>query len=164
MNKVVIVSACRTPSGRLMGALSSLSAPQLGARAVAAVISRAGIRPALVEEVILGNVVSAGTGQSPARQAAILAGLPARTAALTVNKVCASGMKAIALAAQAIMLGESRFIVAGGMESMSNAPFLLPEMRRGKSYGDGVAVDALIRDGLWDCYYDGHMGTLCEAT
>ncbi len=164
MKKVVVVSACRTPTGRLMGGLSHLTAPQLAAPAIAEAVGRAGIRPAQVDEVILGNVVSAGVGQSPARQAAIMAGLPVKTAAVTVNKVCASGMKALALASQAIMLGEARIIVAGGMESMSNAPYLLPEMRAGKGYGDGAAVDAMIRDGLWDCYNDGHMGTLCELT
>ncbi len=164
MENVVIVSAGRTPNGKLMGGLSTLSAPQLAAAVIAEVVRTAGIRPSQVEEVILGNVISAGVGQSPARQAALLGGLPPGTAAVTVNKVCASGMKAVALAAQAIMLGEAEIVVAGGMESMSNAPFLLPEMRRGKSYGDGAAVDAMIRDGLWDCYNGVHMGTLCELT
>jgi acetyl-CoA C-acetyltransferase len=147
-----------------MGALFALTAPQLGAQVIACAVERGGICASQVDEVIFGNVISAGIGQSPARQAAILAGLPNRTAALTVNKVCASGMKAIALAAQSIMLGESDIVVAGGMESMSNAPFLLPEMRRGKGFGNTAAVDALIRDGLWDCYNDAHMGTLCELT
>ncbi|HTP64806.1 MAG TPA: thiolase family protein [Geobacteraceae bacterium] len=164
MKRVVIVSACRTPTGRFMGGLSALSAPQLAAPVIAEAVRRGGIPPAQVDEVILGNVISAGIGQSPARQAAILAGLPKKTAAVTVNKVCASGMKAIALAAQSIMLGEARIIVAGGMESMSKAPYLLPEMRGGKGYGDGQAVDAMVLDGLWDPYYDSHMGTLCEAT
>ncbi len=164
MKKVVIVSACRTPTGRLMGALSTLTAPQLAAPVIAGTIELGGIQPSRVDEVILGNVISAGIGQSPARQAAILAGLPKKTAAVTVNMVCASGMKAIALAAQSILLGEADIVVAGGMESMSNAPFLLPEMRAGKGCGDTAAVDAMIRDGLWDCYNDAHMGTLCELT
>ncbi len=164
MKRVVVVSACRTPTGRLMGGLSSLTAPRLAAPVITEAVRRAGIRPAQVDEVILGNVVSAGMGQSPARQATIMAGLPVKTAAVTVNKVCASGMKALALAGQAIMLGEARIIVAGGMESMSNAPYLLPEMRGGKGYGDGADIDAMIRDGLCDCYNDGHMGTLCELT
>jgi acetyl-CoA C-acetyltransferase len=129
-----------------------------------ALVRRAGIRPGRVDEVILGNVISAGVGQSPARQAAMLAGLSEKTAAVTINKVCASGMKAVALAAQSIILGESDIVVAGGLESMSNAPFLLPEMRRGKSCGDSSAVDALVFDGLWDCYNKAHMGTLCELT
>jgi acetyl-CoA C-acetyltransferase len=164
MKKVVIVSACRTPTGRLMGSLSTMTAPQLGAQVITCAVELGGILPFQVDEVIFGNVLSAGIGQSPARQAAILAGLPNKTAAMTVNKVCASGMKAIALAAQSILLGESDIVVAGGMESMSNAPFLLPEMRRGKSFGNSAAVDAMIRDGLWDCYSDAHMGTLCELT
>lgn len=164
MKKVVIVSACRTPTGRIMGVLTSLTAPQLAAPVIAGAVKRGGIRPSQVDEVILGNVISAGIGQSPARQAAILAGLPNKTAAVSVNKVCASGMKAIALAAQSILLGEADIVVAGGMESMSNAPFLLPEMRHGKGCGDTAAVDAMIRDGLWDCYNDAHMGTLCELT
>lgn len=164
MKKVVFVSGCRTPTGRLMGAISSLTAPQLAAPVINEAVRRGGIRPSQIDEVIFGNVITAGTGQNPARQAAILAGLPEKTAAVTVNKVCASGMKAIAMAAQSIMLGETDIVVAGGMESMSNAPYLLPEMRRGKGYGDATAVDAMIRDGLWDCYNDAHMGTLCELT
>lgn len=164
MDKAVIVGALRTPSGRLLGQLSPLSAPRLAAQVIAALVRQSGIRPALVDEVIMGNVISAGIGQNPARQAAILAGLPDKTAAVTVNKVCASGMKGVALAAQAVMLGEAEVVVAGGMESMSNAPYLLPEMRRGKGYGDGAAVDAMIHDGLWDCYNQAHMGTLCELT
>ncbi|HEY6873670.1 MAG TPA: acetyl-CoA C-acyltransferase [Geobacteraceae bacterium] len=164
MEKVVVVAALRTPSGRLLGRLSSASAPQLAARVIAELVRRSGIPPDWVDEVIMGNVISAGIGQSPARQAALLAGLPAKTAAVTVNKVCASGMKGVALAAQAIQLGEARIVVAGGMESMSNAPFLLPEMRRGKGFGDAAAVDAMVRDGLWDCYNQAHMGALCELT
>ena len=164
MEKPVIVSALRTPVGKLLGVLSPLSAPQLAATVITEVVRQGGIRLSRVDEVIMGNVIAAGIGQSPARQAAILAGLSEKTAAVTVNKVCASGMKAVALGAQAIMLGEAEVVVAGGMESMSNAPFLLPEMRRGKSFGNAAAVDAMIRDGLWDCYNQAHMGTLCELT
>lgn len=164
MERVVIVSACRTPTGRLLGSLSTLSAPQLGGRVIAEAVSRAGVHPSQVDEVIMGNVISAGVGQNPARQAALLAGLPRSTAALTVNKVCASGMKAVALACQGILLGEAQIVVAGGMESMSNAPYLLRDMRRGKGYGNGDAVDAMICDGLWDPGYRAHMGELCELT
>jgi acetyl-CoA C-acetyltransferase len=141
-----------------------LTAPQLAAPVITEAVRRGGIIPSQVDEVIFGNVISAGIGQNPSRQAVILAGLPEKTAAMTVNKVCASGMKATALAAQSIMLGEADIIVAGGMESMSNAPYLLPEMRRGKGYGNATASDAMIRDGLWDSYNDEHMGTLCELT
>lgn len=164
MKTVVVVAACRTPSGRLLGRLSPLNAPQLAARVIAEAVRLTGIRPALVDEVILGQVVAAGCGQNPARQAALLAGLPPKTAAFTVNKVCASGMKAVALAAQSIRLGEAEVVVAGGMESMSNAPHLLPEMRHGLRYGSGSAVDSLVHDGLWDPYHQAHMGTLCELT
>ncbi len=164
MNRAVIVSACRTPTGRLLGKLSAFTAAQMAAPVIAEVVRRTGIGPGKVDEVIFGNVISAGTGQNPARQAAMLAGLSKKTAAFTVNKVCASGMKAVVLAAQSIILGDSDIVVAGGMESMSNAPFLLPEMRRGKICGDSAAVDALILDGLWDCYNKAHMGTLCELT
>lgn len=164
MERVVIASACRTPTGRLLGGLSPLSAPQLGGRVIAEVVARGGVPPSQVDEVIMGNVISAGIGQNPARQAALLAGLSRTTAALTVNKVCASGMKAVALACQAILLGEAETVVAGGMESMSNAPYLLREMRRGKGYGNGEAVDAMLCDGLWDPGYGAHMGELCEMT
>ncbi len=164
METVVVVSACRTPAGRLLGRLSPLSAPQLAARVIAEAIRRAGIRPSLVDEVILGHVVAAGCGQNPARQAALGAGLPAKTPAFTVDKVCASGMKAVALGAQAIRLGVAAVVVAGGMESMSNAPYLLTEMRRGRRYGNGAAVDAMVHDGLWDPYHQANMGSLCELT
>ena len=164
MERPVIVSALRSPVGKLLGGLSQLAAPELAAPVIAQLVRQGGIGTSQVDEVIMGNVIAAGIGQSPARQAAILAGLSEKTAAVTVNKVCASGMKAVALGAQAIMLGEADVVVAGGMESMSNAPFLLTEMRRGKSSGDAVAVDAMIRDGLWDCYNQAHMGTLCELT
>lgn len=164
MKNVVIVSACRSPVGKLQGQLSSLTAPQLCSKVIEHVLKQSKIEPSQVNEVILGNVISAGIGQSPARQAALSGGLPDTVAALTINKVCASGLKAVALGAQAISLDEAEIIIAGGMESMSNAPFLLKEMRSGKKYGDSKAIDSLIFDGLWDCYNNAHMGTLCELT
>ncbi|MGR3310232.1 MAG: thiolase family protein [Candidatus Brocadiales bacterium] len=164
MKNVVIVSACRSPVGKLQGQLSSLTAPQLCSKVIEHVLKQSKIEPSQVNEVILGNVISAGIGQSPARQAALLAGLPDTVAALTINKLCASGLKAVALGAQAISLDEAEIVIAGGMESMSNAPFLLKEMRSGKKYGDSKAIDSLILDGLWDCYNNAHMGTLCELT
>lgn len=160
----VIVGARRTPSGRLLGGLARLGAPELGAVVIEAVVKDARLKPSLVDEVIMGNVVSAGLGQNPARQAARLAGLPVGVNAFTVNKVCASGLKAIELGAQAISSGNADIVVAGGMESMSNVPFLVSDMRRGKKYGDAVLVDAMIHDGLLDCYNAVHMGALCELT
>jgi acetyl-CoA C-acetyltransferase len=163
----VIVSACRTPIGNLMGALSPLTAPELGAVVVAEAVARAGIAPEEVEEVILGNVLSAGIGQAPARQAALKAGLPPSVGAVTVNKVCGSGLKAVMLADQAIRAGDARVVIAGGMESMSNAPYLLPKARQGYRMGHGEVVDSMIRDGLWDAYHDYHMGNtgeLCART
>ena len=164
MKNVVIVSACRSPVGKLQGQLSSLTAPQLCSKVIEHVLKLSKVEPSQVNEVILGNVISAGIGQSPARQAALLAGLPDTVAALTINKVCASGLKAVALGAQAICLDEAEIVIAGGMESMSNAPFLLKEMRSGKKLGDSKVIDSLILDGLWDCYNNAHMGTLCELT
>lgn len=164
MENVVIVNAYRTPNARLLGTLSKLTAPQLCSKVVEKVVRSPGKKSFLVDEVIMGNVISAGTGQNPARQAALLAGLPESVPALTVNKVCASGLKAVALAAQAIRLGEADTIVAGGMESMSNAPFLLKGMRRGKRLGHSEIIDSMVWDGLWDSFYDVHMGTLCEYT
>ncbi|MGR3176499.1 MAG: thiolase family protein, partial [Candidatus Anammoxibacter sp.] len=164
MEKVVVVNACRTAVGRLSGKLSTLTAPQLGAKVVAELIKRSKIEPSLVDEIIMGNVISAGLGQNPARQAALLGGLPDSVAALTINKVCASGLKAVALGAQAIMVGEADIVIAGGMESMSNAPFLLKEMRNGKKFGNSQVIDALVLDGLWDSFNDLHMGSLCELT
>jgi len=164
MKKIVIVSACRSPVGKLQGKLSSLTAPQLCSKVIEHVLKLSKIEPSQVNEVILGNVISAGIGQSPARQAALLGGLPNTVAALTINKVCASGLKAVALGAQAISLGEAEIVVAGGMESMSNAPFILKEMRNGKKMGDSKVIDSLIFDGLWDCYNNAHMGALCELT
>ena len=164
MKNVVIVSACRSPVGKLQGQLSSLTAPQLCSKVIEHVLKQSKVKPSQVDEVILGNVISAGIGQSPARQAALSGGLPDTVAALTINKVCASGLKAVALGAQAICLDEAEIVITGGMESMSNAPFLLKEMRSGKKYGDSKAIDSLIFDGLWDCYNNAHMGTLCELT
>ena len=145
----VIVSAVRTPTGRFLGALATLSATDLGAAAIRAALERSGAPAARIDEVIMGNVVSAGEGQAPARQAAMGAGLPDDIPAVTVNKVCGSGLKAVMLAAQAIKAGDGDLFVAGGMESMSNAPYLLPKARTGFRMGDAVAVDSVVRDGLW---------------
>ena len=159
-----LVGAARTPIGGFGGALASLSAPELGAAALRAAIERAGVSPATVEQVIMGNVIAAGLGQAPARQAGIGAGLPPAHGALTVNKVCGSGLMAVMLAAQAIRLGEAQVIAAGGMESMSRAPYLLPQARQGQRLGHGRVVDAMILDGLWDPYHDFHMGSAAERT
>src|SRR5579885_1513950 len=159
---VVIISGCRTPVGKFQGSLSEFSAPQLGAIAVREAVKRAGIEPSQVDECIMGNVVSAGLGQNPARQAAIFGGLPPEVAAMTINKVCGSGLKAVALAAQAIQTGESTVVVAGGMESMSNAPYLLPQARKGYRLGDAQIVDSMVNDGLWDIYNNYHMGITGE--
>src|SRR5213082_3509602 len=161
-NDIVIISACRTPVGKFQGSLSDLSATQLGAIAVREAVKRAGIDPAGVDECIMGNVVSAGLGQNPARQAAIYGGLTPEVSAMTVNKVCGSGLKAVGLAAQAIQTGNSTIVVAGGMESMTNAPYLLPQARKGYRLGDAQIVDSMVRDGLWDIYNDYHMGVTGE--
>src|ERR1700684_896318 len=158
MEQPVILSAVRTPVGKFMGGLSSLSAPELGAKVIAEAVRRAGIEPRQVDEVIMGNVVQAGLGQNPARQAALGGGLDPRVAAMTINKVCGSGLKAVGLAAQGVMLGETEIVVAGGMESMSNCPYLLPGARAGYRYGNAEIVDSMVRDGLWDVYNDFHMG------
>jgi acetyl-CoA C-acetyltransferase len=160
----VIVSAARTPIGKFLGALAALRAPELGAIAVRAAIQRAGISPEEVEEVILGNVIQAGVGQAPARQAAIKAGIPATVSAMTINKVCGSGLKAVMLAAQAIKAGDRQVIVAGGQESMSNAPFYVYGMRNGVKLGDQQLVDGMIKDGLWCAMCDVHMGGHAEYT
>jgi acetyl-CoA C-acetyltransferase len=160
----VIVSAARTPIGRFLGGLSPLSAPDLGAIAIRAAVERAGIEPGEVQEIIMGNVVQGGVGQAPARQAAIRAGIPATASALTINKVCGSGLKAVMLAAQAIKAGDARVIVAGGQESMSNAPFYVYGMRNGVKLGDQQLVDGVIRDGLWCSFCDVHMGGHAEYT
>ena len=162
LRQPVILSAVRTPVGKFQGALSSFSATELGARVVAEVTHRAGIEPDTVDEVIMGNVVQAGLGQNPARQAALRGGLHPRVAAMTINKVCGSGLKAVALAAQSVMLGQSDIVVAGGMESMSNCPYLLPEARGGYRIGDRQVIDSMIHDGLWDVYEDFHMGMTAE--
>jgi acetyl-CoA C-acetyltransferase len=163
MEDIVIVSAVRTPVGKFQGALSSISAPKLGAIVVREAVRRAGLEPAQIDECIMGNVLPAGLGQNPARQAALFAGLPCEVSALTINKVCGSGLKAIALAAQAVQTGNAEIVVAGGMESMSNAPYLLPQARQGYRLGNGTLVDSVVNDGLWDHYNDYHMGITAES-
>ena len=158
----VILSAVRTPVGKFQGGLASFSAPELGAKVVAEAARRAGLEAKQIDEAILGNVIQAGLGQNPARQAALKGGCDPRVAALTINKVCGSGLKAVALAAQAVQLGESEVVVAGGMESMTNAPYLLPQARSGYRLGDGKLIDSMIHDGLWDSYEDFHMGMTGE--
>src|SRR5579859_7075559 len=158
----VILSGCRTPVGKFQGSLSDFRAPQLGAIVVREAVKRAGIDPAQVDECIMGNVVSAGLGQNPARQAAIFGGLSPATGAMTINKVCGSGLKSVALAAQAIQTGNSSIVVAGGMESMTNAPYLLPQARKGYRLGNAQIVDSMVHDGLWDIYNDYHMGITGE--
>jgi len=162
MRDAVILSAVRIPTGKFMGTLKGFTAPQLGAMVVREAVRRAGIDPAKVDEVILGNVLSAGVGQAPARQAAIGAGLPPAVGALTINKVCGSGLKAVMLAAQGIATGDVDIVVAGGMESMSNAPYLLSKAREGLRLGHGELIDSMIHDGLWDAYDDQHMGCCGE--
>ena len=160
----VIVAACRTPHGRYLGTLQPLRATDLGGVVVAEAVRRAGIDPAAVDECVMGNVVGAGLGQNPARQAALNAGLPATVNAFTINKVCGSGLKAVMLASQAVALGDAEVVVAGGMESMSNAPHLQRNLRGGVRMGDFTTVDALINDGLWCAFNDVHMGSLAEYT
>ncbi|HEX8450943.1 MAG TPA: beta-ketoacyl synthase N-terminal-like domain-containing protein, partial [Longimicrobium sp.] len=160
----VIVSAVRTPIGRFLGGLSSLSAPDLGGIALREAVARAGIAAEDVEEVIMGNVVQGGVGQAPARQAVIKAGLPSGISALTINKVCGSGLKAVMLAAQSIRAGDGQVILAGGQESMSNAPYYVYGMRNGVKFGDQTMVDGLVRDGLWCSFCEVHMGGHAEYT
>jgi len=162
LQNVVIASACRTPIGSFGGALSPLPATQLGSIVIEEAIRRVGIDKGDVDEVIMGNVLSAGLGQAPARQAALGAGLPNSVECTTINKVCASGLKSVMLAAQAIMVGDAEVIVAGGMESMSNAPYLLEKARTGYRLGHGQLIDSMIKDGLWDVYNDFHMGNAAE--
>jgi len=162
METPVILSAVRTAIGKFQGGLSIFSAPELGGKVVAESIRRAGLDPKQIDEVILGNVIQAGLGQNPARQAALKGGCDPRVAAMTINKVCGSGLKAVALAAQAVQLGESEIAVAGGMESMSNAPYLLPNARTGFRLGDQKLVDSMIWDGLWDAFENFHMGNTGE--
>jgi len=159
---VVIISACRTPVGKFQGSLSDFSAPQLGAMVVREAVKRAGIEAAKIDECIMGNVITAGLGQNPARQAAIFGGLAPTTGAMTINKVCGSGLKSVALAAQAVQTGNSSIVVAGGMESMTNAPYLLPQARKGYRLGNAQVVDSMVHDGLWDIYNDYHMGITGE--
>ena len=160
---VYIVSAVRTPMGSFGGSLKDVSATQLGAIAIKAAVERAGLQPNQIDEVIMGCVIQAGLGQAPARQAAKFAGLPDNVIATTVNKVCASGMKAIAQAAQSILLGDAEIVVAGGMESMSNVPFYSPNMRWGNKYGNVQLVDGLAKDGLTDVYFNGAMGNFADS-
>jgi acetyl-CoA C-acetyltransferase len=160
--KVVITSAKRTPIGILNGGLSSFSAPKLGSIAITAVLNDSKIDPFLVDEVILGNVLTSGLGQAPGRQAAIYAGLPEKTECLTINKMCGSGLKAVMLAQQAIISGDADIIIAGGQESMSNAPYILSKARNGYKIGHGVIIDSIITDGLWDVYNNIHMGNCAE--
>src|SRR2546423_1393845 len=162
LEDVVIISACRTPIGKFQGALSDVAAPELGSMVVREAVKRAKLDPKEIDECIMGNVVSAGLGQNPARQAALKGGLPPEVGAMTINKVCGSGLKAVALAAQAIQTGNSSIVVAGGFESMTNAPYLLPQARKGHRLGNGQLIDSMVHDGLWDIYNDYHMGLTGE--
>jgi acetyl-CoA C-acetyltransferase len=162
MREAVIVSAVRTPTGKFLGGLKDFKAPDLGAMVVREAVRRAGIDPAAVDECIMGNVVSAGVGQAPARQAALRGGLPSAVAALTINKVCGSGLKAVMLAAQGIATGDLDVAVAGGMESMSNCPYLMTKVREGLRMGDANIIDSMIHDGLWDSFNNIHMGLTGE--
>ncbi len=162
IDDIFIVSAVRTPTGKFLGALKKFKATEIGSLVVREAMSRAGVEPNHIDEVIMGNVVSAGLGQNPARQAALGAGLPPAVAALSINKVCGSGLKAVMLARQAIVAGDADIVVAGGMESMSNAPYLIPRMREGLRLGHGELVDAVVHDGLWEIYNDFHMGMTGE--
>jgi acetyl-CoA C-acetyltransferase len=164
MHDAVILSGARTPIGAFQGSLSSFTAPQLGARAIAAALERVSLPGGVIDEVIMGCVLTGGLGQAPARQAAIYADVPDSVPAMTINKVCGSGMKAVMLAAQAIRLGDSKLVLAGGMESMSNAPYALDKARTGYRMGNGVLTDLMIHDGLWDPYGNCHMGTCGDAT
>jgi acetyl-CoA C-acetyltransferase len=162
MKDVVIVSAVRTAIGTFQGSLSSVPAPRLGARVIEEALKKAGVAKDAVDEVIMGNVLTAGEGQAPARQAALFAGLPESVTCMTINKVCGSGLKAVMLAAQAIQCGDADVVVAGGMESMSNVPYFLEKARTGYRMGHGQLVDGMIKDGLWDVYNDFHMGNAAE--
>ena len=163
IKEAVIISAVRTPVGKLLGALKSFKAIDLGAIVVREAVKRAGVAPADVDEVIMGCVIQAGLGQNPARQAALKGGLPDTVSAVTVNKVCGSGLKAVMMAAQGVQLGDTEIVVAGGMESMSNAPYLLPKAREGYRLGHGTIVDSAINDGLWCAFDDQHMGCTGEV-
>ncbi|HYE13846.1 MAG TPA: acetyl-CoA C-acetyltransferase [Pyrinomonadaceae bacterium] len=161
--EAVIISACRTPTGKFMGALKDFTAPQLGSMVVREAVRRAGVAPEEVDEVIMGCVIQAGLGQNPARQAALHGGIPFGVSAVTVNKVCGSGLKSVMMAAQGVQLGDAEVVVAGGMESMSNAPYLLPKAREGYRMGNGTLVDAMIHDGLWCAFENYHMGNTGEV-
>src|SRR5437870_4854754 len=163
IREAVIIGAVRTPVGRFQGSWKSFSATDLGAIVVRQSVNRAGLKPKDVDEVIMGCVIQAGLGQNPARQAALRGGLPPSVSAVTVNKVCGSGLKAVMMAAQGIQLGDTEIVVAGGMESMTNAPYLIPQARQGYRLGNGILVDAMIHDGLWDVYNDYHMGCTGEV-
>jgi acetyl-CoA C-acetyltransferase len=163
MNNAVILSAVRTPTGKFLGGLKTFTAPELGALVVREAVARAGIDPSLVDECLMGNVIQAGNGQNPARQAALNGGLPDSVAALTINKVCGSGLKAVMLAAQGIATGDIEIAVAGGMESMSNAPYLVPRIREGLRMGNGTLIDSMIQDGLWCAFDNCHMGMSGET-
>lgn len=162
MEEVVIISGVRTAIGKFQGSLTDFSAPHLGAIAVKEAVARANVDPKAIDECIMGNVISAGLGQNPARQAALGGGLAPEVGAMTINKVCGSGLKAVALAAQAIQTGNSEIVVAGGMESMSNAPYLLPQARKGYRLGNAQIIDSMVQDGLWDVYNNYHMGNTGE--
>lgn len=164
MKEVYIISAVRTPIGSFGGSLSTLTATQLGAEAIKGALKKATISPEIVDEVLMGNVLSANLGQAPARQAAMFAGLPNTVPCTTINKVCSSGMKAVMMAAQSIMLGDNQVVVAGGMESMSNVPHYITTIRKGMKLGHGQLVDGMIKDGLWDVYNDYHMGSAADNT
>jgi acetyl-CoA C-acetyltransferase len=163
LNEAVIISAARTPVGKFLGSLKGFKATDLGAIAVREAVKRAGVKPEDVDEVIMGCVIQAGLGQNPARQAALNAGIPSTVAAVTVNKVCGSGLKAVMMAAQGVQLGDSEMVVAGGMESMSNAPYLVPKAREGYRLGNGELVDSMINDGLWCAFENYHMGCTGEV-
>ena len=163
LNEAVIISATRTPVGKFLGSLKGFSAPELGAIVVRESVKRAGINPEDVDEVIMGCVIQAGLGQNPARQAALKGGLPSTVSAVTVNKVCGSGLKAVMMAALGVRLGDSEMVIAGGMESMSNAPYLVPKAREGYRLGNGELVDAMIHDGLWCAFENYHMGCTGEV-
>jgi acetyl-CoA C-acetyltransferase len=163
LNEAVIISAARTPVGKFLGSLKNFTAPQLGAIVVRESVKRAGVNPEDVDEVIMGCVIQAGLGQNPARQAALNGGLPSTVSAVTVNKVCGSGLKAVMMAAQGVQLGDTDIVVAGGMESMSNAPYLIPKAREGYRLGNGELVDSMINDGLWCAFENYHMGCTGEV-
>src|ERR1041385_1347266 len=163
LNEPVIISATRTPVGKFLGSLKGFTAPQLGSIVVREAVRRAGGKREDVDEVIMGCVIQAGLGQNPARQAALHGGLANTVSAVTVNKVCGSGLKSVMMAAQGVQLGDTEVVVAGGMESMSNAPYLIPKAREGYRLGNGQILDTVIHDGLWDAYEDYHMGCTGEV-